>query len=264
MSKPFLKWAGGKAQLLQQIYKHIPENFGTYFEPFMGAGAVFFSLKPEKAVLNDVNCDLMNTYRVVKSNLNGVIELLQTYENDEKFFLSMREKMPMELSSLEAAARFIYLNRTAFNGLYRVNSKNKYNVPFGHYKKPTICDVQALTLASKALKSAEIMSTDFEKVLSTAEEGDFVYLDPPYIKVNQSSFVGYSKKGFNDKDHERLADLFKTLMEKKVKCLLSNADTPYTRELYSEFEVISVEARRNINSNGKGRGKVGEVLVRNY
>ena len=260
LPRPFLKWAGGKAQLLKELYKYIPKEFETYYEPFVGAGALFFSLSPDKAVINDVNGDLINTYRVLSMNLKGVIELLQEYEYDQKFYYDIRSKNPLELSSIEAAARFIYLNRTCFNGVYRVNAKNEFNVPFGQYKNPIICDTQLLTLASKTLKNATLLSTDFEKCVEDAATGDFVYFDPPYV----DSFTGDSKNGFNDDEHVRLAKVFDRLTEDGVKCLLSNSDTPFTRELYNDYTIISVRARRSINSNGKGRGKVGELLIKNF
>ena len=265
MSKPFIKWAGGKSQVLTHLYKHLPKKtFKSYYEPFVGAGALFFSLRPQKAVLNDINGDLINTYRVVQNNVKGLIETLQAYENEKDFYYRIREISPMELTPMEAAARFIYLNRTCFNGLYRVNSKNKFNVPFGNYKNPSICDVQNMTLAAKALKDVELLSTDFIKALEDVSEGDFVYFDPPYVKLTETSFVGYSKKGFGIDDQERLLDIFKALSEKGVLCMLSNADVPWTREAYSDFETVSIKARRNINSNGKGRGHVGELIIKNY
>ena len=259
MPRPFLKWAGGKAQLLKDLYKHLPKDFNTYYEPFVGAGALFMSLAPENAVINDSNGDLINTYRVVAMNPKGLIELLSTYENNEKFYYQIRSENPMEMSSLEAAARFIYLNKTCFNGLYRVNAKNQFNVPYGKNRNK-VCDAQTITLASKLLKTCTILSTDFEKSVQDVQQGDFVYFDPPYI----DTFSGYSKTGFNDEEHERLANLYKELTEKGVKCLLSNSDHPFSRELYRDYEVISLQAKRSINSNGKGRGKVGEILVKNY
>ena len=266
MARPFLKWAGGKSQLLYEIMKHVPLRYNQYVEPFVGGGAMFFALKPNKAILSDSNSELINTYKEVRDNVEELIKLLSTYVNDKAFFLERRSKNPMELSEIERAARFLYLNKTCYSGLYRVNSKNEFNVPFGDYKNPNICDKGNLKLASRALQGVDLQATYWQNVFNSelVSEGDFVYLDPPYLPVAENSFVAYSKKGFGLEDHEQLANAFDTLSERGAKIILSNSDIPWCRDRYSGYKIIEVAARRSINSNGKGRGKVGELLIRNY
>lgn len=266
MARPIIRWAGGKSQLLHELMKHVPLKYDSYYEPFVGGGAMFFALKPEISVLSDSNGELINTYTVVRDNVEDLIRVLPSYRNDKEFFLEVRSFNPMEMSDLERAARFIFLNKTCFNGLWRVNSKNVFNVPFGNYKNPKICDAGTLRLASKALQGVNLQATYYQNVIleDSVSENAFMYLDPPYLPVSDTSFVAYSKKGFGLKDHEQLADSIDQLTEKNVKVLLSNSDTSWVRERYSEYRVIEVKAKRSINSNGKGRGKVSELLIKNY
>ena len=264
MPRPFLRYAGGKAGLLKDLYKHVPSDFNRYYEPFAGGSALFFSLTPSDALLSDFNGELMNAYRAVRDDLEGLMELLRPCPNEEAFYYEMREKHPMELSPLEAAARFIYLNKTCFNGIYRVNSKNEFNVPFANLKSPSICDESTLRLSSKTLQGVEILASSFEEVLKLPQEGDFVYMDPPYIPVSSTSFVDYCKNGFGMDRQEELAGCFRDLTERGVKCVLSNADVEWIRETYKDFNIFEVMAKRSINSNGAGRGKVGELIVRNW
>ena len=266
MARPMLKWAGGKSQLLRVILKHVPPSYNSYYEPFVGGGALFYAIKPRNAVLSDSNGELINTYVQVRDNLDNLITALSKYPNEESFFYDMRALSPMDLNPLMRAARFIYLNKTCFNGLYRVNSKNEFNTPFGKYPKPTICDKGNLKLCSKALQGVALDSAYFNKseMTNSADDGDFVYLDPPYVPVSDTSFVGYSKKGFSMEDHETLATIFEEKAGKGVKMLLSNSDVPWVRERYKDFNIVETEARRSINSQGQGRGKVGELLIKSY
>ena len=263
MPRPFVKWAGGKSGLLNELIKYVPD-FNEYWEPFVGGGAMFFALTPEKAHLSDSNGELMNAYKVVRDDLVPLLAVLSEYPNDKDFYLDMRAKNPLELPQVDRAARFIYLNKTCFNGLYRVNKRNEFNVPFGDYKNPKICDMGVLRLASKALSHTDLSGTYFEHALKEVNQGDFVYLDPPYLQVKEDSFVSYSKKGFGLKDHERLAACFDDLNRIGAKVMLSNSDTVWSWERYQEYKIISVNNRRSINSNGAGRGKVKELIIINY
>jgi len=264
MARPFLKWVGGKQQLLQQLHNQLPRKFDYYVEPFVGGGALFFSLQPKKALIADSNGELINAYQVVRDNLEELVEALSGYTNDSDFYYQVRSLKPYELSIVERAARFIFLNKTCYNGLYRVNSKNEFNVPFGKYKNPAICDRGVLRSASKALQNVEIQATYFQSSLEDLPENSFVYLDPPYLPVRDNSFTSYSKKGFNLEDHEALAGCFDALSNNDTKVLLSNSNTDWVKERYKDYKIIEVKARRSVNSNGKGRGEVSELLIRNY
>lgn len=268
MTYPFLKWAGGKRQLLPAILNRLPSEMGTFYEPFLGGGAVLFALAREgcfrKAVVNDVNQELVHTYETLRSSegVNGVIALLKTYPYERTFYDEMRARIPANLTPVEAAARFIYLNRTGFNGLYRVNKDGRFNVPFGAYTNPTICDDSNLLAVRDCLKDVTFESRDFEESVAPATAGDVVYFDPPYLpKSATSNFTSYTEKGFSLAEHRRLAALFRRLADRGVRCLLSNSDVPLTRELYEGLKVETVDARRNINSDGDGRGAVTEILV---
>lgn len=263
MPRPFIKWAGGKSGLLTELVKYIPD-YKKYWEPFLGGGAFFFALQPVEAHLSDSNGELINTYKVVRDDLETLLKLLQGYPNDKEFYLTIRGKNPLSLDPTERAARFIYLNKTCFNGLYRVNKKNEFNVPFGAYKNPKICDKGVLKIASMALQTVELEATYFENALKDVKAGDFVYLDPPYLQVKEDSFVSYSKKGFNLEDHERLACTFETLDKLGASVLMSNSDTVWAWERYQAYKIVKVKNRRSINSDGTGRGKVCELIIRNY
>ena len=261
-AKPFLKCAGGKRQLLEHLRSRVPE-YGTYHEPFIGGGALFFDSSPEKAILADYNDRLVRTYRSVRDNPEAVIDRLAGYPNEKSFFLRMRSRDIDKESDEELAAWMIYLNRTGFNGLYRVNQKNGFNVPFGRYKNPKICDAENLRACSKRLQNVEIFHGDFRSVEDRVKPGDFVYFDPPYVPASDtSSFTAYTKKGFNLQDQAELRDLARRLKEKGVSVLLSNSSVPEVHALYAEgFERIEIFANRAINSNAAKRGKVAEALI---
>jgi len=273
--KPFVKWVGGKRQLLKQFRDlglYPPENFdpitNTYFEPFVGGGAVFFDLLPETAYLSDLNNELVVTYNVIKNDVENLIKSLKKHKLDKEYFLKIRAQNPEKLSDLNTASRFIYLNRTCFNGMYRVNSKGGFNVPFGKYTNPLICDENNLRKASKALKNVEIKKQDYKEVLKKARKGDFVYFDPPYYPVSKTaSFTSYTSESFLDKEQIELRDTFVELHKRGCFVMLSNSDTPFINKIYSEpkgLRISKVQAGRAINSDASKRGKITEVLVTNY
>jgi DNA adenine methylase len=265
-AKPFVKWVGGKRQLLSSISKYAPtlEAGATYHEPFIGGGAVFFYLQPRKAVLTDSNQRLIRTYRGIKSDVEGVIKLLRSYPHEKGFYLEMRARQIDEEDDVTVAAWFIYLNRTGYNGLYRVNSKNGFNVPFGDYKKPTICDPDNLRACARALRGARIEKRDFGSVLTRAKKGDFVYFDPPYIPLTATSrFTDYTSEGFSDAEQVRLRDVALELKRRGVTVLLSNSSAPRVYDLYEPyFECVEVDARRSVNCDPNGRGRIVELLIR--
>ena len=277
--KPFVKWVGGKRQLLQQ-FKDIgvlpPADFDvqrhTYHEPFVGGGAVFFELLPKKAVLSDINQELVITYNIIKSDVESLIRELgrAKYQYDKEKFLTIRAYEASSLSELEVAARFIYLNRTAFNGMYRVNKSGQFNVPFGRYNDPLICDTSNLRAVSQALQKVKIQYEDYRKVLDRARSGDFVYFDPPYYPVSKTaSFTAYTADGFEEQQQVELYDTFFELHERGCNVALSNSDTPFIHDLFAPYTkkgitIHKVQAGRNVNSKATGRGKVYEVLVKNY
>jgi DNA adenine methylase len=273
--KPFVKWVGGKRQLLRQFRElglYPPEDFNpitnTYYEPFVGGGAVFFDLLPKNAELSDLNNELVTTYNVIKNNVDELIQSLQKHIYDKEYYLEVRAKKVEDLSEIEVASRFIFLNRTGFNGLYRVNKSGQFNVPFGRYNNPVICDEDNLRRVSDALQDVTITHQDYKHVLKTAKSGDFIYLDPPYYPINAtSSFTSYTAEGFLEKEQTELRDTFVKLHEKGCFVMLSNSDTPFINELYSGLDGITINkitAGRSINSKGSGRGKITEVLVTNY
>lgn len=273
--KPFVKWVGGKRQLLRQFRElglYPPEDFNpttnTYYEPFVGGGAVFFDLLPKNAELSDLNNELVTTYNVIKNNVDELIQSLQKHIYDKEYYLEVRAKKVEDLSDVEVASRFIFLNRTGFNGLYRVNKSGQFNVPFGRYNNPVICDEKNLRQVSEALQDVSITHQDYKKVLETAKSGDFIYLDPPYYPINAtSSFTSYTAEGFLEKEQTELRDTFVKLHERGCFVMLSNSDTPFINELYSGHDGVTINkitAGRSINSKGSGRGKITEVLVTNY
>jgi len=273
--KPFVKWVGGKRQLLTQFRKlnlYPPELFniktGKYFEPFVGGGAVFFDLLPEKGFLSDLNNELVTTYNVIKNDVDGLITSLKKHKTDKEYFLKVRSQDPTKLSDLAVASRFIFLNRTCFNGMYRVNSKGGFNVPYGKYTNPLICDENNLKKVSKALQGIEIKHQDYKEVLKKAKKGDFIYFDPPYYPVSKTaSFTSYTAESFLDKEQIELRDTFLELHKRGCYAMLSNSDTPFINKIYLGFKGVrinKVEAGRAINSKGSGRGKITEVLITNY
>lgn len=274
--RPFLKWAGGKTKLLEQYKNFIPRQFETYYEPFLGGGAVFFYLAVRSdtpAVLTDINPHLIEVYQCVKSKVELLIEGLEEHQrrhdlNDSKdkhYYYDVRSSSYD--NDIDRAARLIYLNRTCFNGLYRENSNGEFNVPLGDYKNPKICQPELLRSASKALQKAEIEVRDFEKVLNHAKSGDFVYFDPPYHPLNSTSyFTAYSRESFSEDDQKRLKETFVKLAKKGVKVMLSNSDCEFIENLYKDqgFEIHKISAPRTINSNTKKRGRIGELLITSY
>lgn len=261
---PYLKWAGGKRSMLQHLLLRAPSSYGTYHEPFVGGGALFFALQPTRAVISDVNRRLVRSYVAVRDDVDGVVALLRTYPYEKQFFLKMRRVPIDDRSDVEVAAWLVYLNRSCFNGLYRVNRDNVFNVPFGRYANPTICDESNLRACSDALKAMTIAHDPFEKVLERAVTGDFVYFDPPYLPISvTSSFTGYSSNGFGLTDHERLRDVARALAVRGVHVIISNSAAPAVKDLYAEgFEVTEVLASRAINADGDGRGKIPELIIR--
>lgn len=268
---PFLKWAGGKRQLLPEIRKHIPQNINTYYEPFVGAGAVFLDLQFNNVVINDINSELINCYNVIKNNPEELIKELSKFKNSEEEFYKIRswdrEEDYNKRSSAEKAARTIYLNKTCFNGLYRVNSKGFFNVPYGKYKNPSFVDADNIRNLSKYFKSANItfLNKDFSAIVEDAKEGDFIYFDPPYYPLNKtSSFTSYSKDGFSQEDQIRLKKEIDALTGRGVKVLMSNSCCDFIKDLYVGYKIIEIEANRNINALGSKRTPVKEVLIKNY
>ena len=273
--KPFVKWVGGKRQLLKQFRDlglYPPELFdpttNTYYEPFVGGGAVFFDLLPERAELSDLNRELVITYNVIKNNIDELIFSLKQHIYDKEYYLEVRAKNVNKLSDIEVASRFIFLNRTGFNGLYRVNKKGQFNVPFGRYSNPVICDEENLRRVSRELQNVIIKHQDYTSVLKNAQKGDFIYFDPPYYPLNRtSSFTAYTSESFLEKEQTELRDTFVELHKRGCYIMLSNSDTPFINDLYSEIDgatIHKITAGRAINSKGSGRGKITELLVTNY
>lgn len=262
-SLPFLKWAGGKGQMVSALARYAPLRFDRYLEPFLGGGALFFHLSPPTSLLNDLNGELIHAYRMVQQHVEQLISLLHTYPYSEEFYYQMRAQDTATLDPVARAARLIYLNRTCFNGLYRVNKQGQFNVPFGAYSNPVICDESRLRAASRALEGVMLFCEDYKPFLEReAHAGDFIYLDPPYQPVSKySDFKRYTSSQFYENDQIELAALVRVLANQGCHVLASNSDTPLVRQLYQGFEIVDVRARRNINKNGHGRGAVGEVLI---
>ncbi len=273
--QPFIKWAGGKRSLLPELLSRIPENFNNYFEPFVGGGALFFELKRlglldnKKVYLFDKNKELINTYKVVQNHHNKLLKLLKVYQEKHSYDFYYetramdRDANFADLDPVERAARFIYLNKTCFNGLYRVNSKGYHNVPLGSYKNPNIYDENVINLSSIALQGATIEVADFSKTLEYTNANDFVYFDPPYYPLNPtSSFTVYHEDVFLDDEQKRLFEVFKDLDKKGVYIMHSNSDTDFIKELYKDYTIDFVDCARFINSKSCGRGKIKEVLVK--
>jgi DNA adenine methylase len=275
--RPFVKWAGGKGQLLAQFETRFPGRFEGYAEPFAGGGAVFFHLYNQgllhgkRVVLIDQLEELINCYRVVQSQVEDLIAALQRrepYKADADYYYTIRawDRQPGYglRSDVERAARFIFLNRTCYNGLYRVNRQGQFNVPFGRYRNPKICDTQNLRAASRALQGVSLVAGDFGRCLEVAATGDLVYLDPPYHPLSETAnFTSYTSADFDVGDQRRLARVFKALDERGCQLLLSNSDTPLVQRLYEGYEQIQVRAARPISSRGDGRGAISELLVTN-
>jgi DNA adenine methylase len=268
-ARPFIKWAGGKSQLLKQYNPYLlsRDRIRQYYEPFLGSGALFFHLQPTPAHLTDVNDKLVELYQVVQKEVELLIEALTPFRNDEEEFYRVRSQKPANLSRVDRAARLLYLNKTCYNGLYRENKKGEFNVPFGRYHNPAICDPQRLRTASVALHGAELQAADFEEVVSSSGPGDFVYFDPPYAPLNSTSnFTSYNRFGFGEEDQRRLSKTFDDLSSRDCSVMLSNSDASLVHELYQGkgYRLIEIKARRFINSKAGGRGLVTELLILNY
>ncbi len=263
--RPFLKWVGGKGHLVPKLINRVPRGFGgTYHEPFVGGGALFFALKPDQAHLSDNNLRLVRTYRAIRDAVDEVIDQLSQLPHDKPLFLELRQE-PIDECPDDAtvAAWMLFLNKTAFNGLYRVNQRNVYNVPFGRYTNPLICDERNLRACHGALQGVEIHHEPFDSVLDRAESGDFVYFDPPYIPLSATSnFTSYTEGGFGDDDQVRLRDVARELKDRDVNVLLSNSSAARVRELYTPgFRKVEVTVPRRVNSKADGRGEVAELLI---
>jgi len=267
--KPFLKWAGGKRQLIPQIDPFFPKYYNNYIEPFVGGGAIFFYLLPEKAILMDINEELINTYKVIKNNISDLIGLLNEHKNQREYYYNIRnaDRNPIifnELTDIQKCSRTIYMNRCCYNGLYRVNSKGHFNVPFGKYKNPNFCDEENLEAVHRALQNASLVNNSFEKCLDFAEKGDFVYFDPPYVPISDSAnFTSYTKENFGKNDQIKLFEVFKTLDERGCKLMLSNSYSEFTLELYEDYKINVLRAKRAINSDPNNRGEIKELLITN-
>lgn len=270
---PFLKWVGGKRQLLPKILVHLPKNFRElkYFEPFIGGGAVLFHLQPKNAVLNDFNKELINVYRVVKNNLDDLIIDLKKHKNTSEYFYKIRgldrTEEFCELSDVQRASRIIYLNKTCFNGLYRVNNAGEFNAPFGRYKNPNIVNEPTLKAVNKFLNNnnIEIYNKDYSDIIDQVDSNSFVYLDPPYHPISaNSNFTGYIQGGWDMFDQIRLREACDKLNEKGTKFLLSNSSAQLILDQYEKYKITTVKAIRAINSNGADRGEIDEVLIKNY
>ncbi|MDD4376306.1 MAG: DNA adenine methylase [Clostridia bacterium] len=271
--QPFLKWAGGKRQLIPQMKKYFPKKITNYYEPFIGGASVFLFLQPDKAILNDYNKELVNCYLCIKNNYEELIKELEKYQdknNADDFYeirgLDRKEEYKNK-SDVEKAARLIYLNRTCYNGLFRLNSSGQFNTPFGSYKNPLICNKPVLKALNTYFneKNIEFKSGDFYDACIDAPKGSFIYLDPPYDQYeDQVNFVGYTESGFTRDDQQRLKELCDILVDRGCTILLSNSATDFIKDLYKDknrYTVVTIKAKRNINSDAKKRGEVEEVLI---
>ena len=271
--KPFTKWTGGKRKLLPNLQSHMPDKFNRYFEPMVGGGALFFELEPQDAVINDFNTELINTYLQIRDKPAELLDLLRFHKesNSKEYYLKIRsadrDGRLEQMSNVERAARILYMLRVDFNGLYRVNSQNQFNVPYGKYKNPKIVDSDLIHSISEYLNDNKItiLNTDFEKAVQDVRKGDFVYFDPPYIPITEtSSFTSYTHEGFSYAEQIRLRDTFKYLNDKEAYVMLSNSSSPLVQELYQEFNIHYVETQRTNGAKRSSRGKISEVIITNY
>jgi DNA adenine methylase len=269
---PILKWVGGKRQLLETLTPLLPERTTPYCEPFVGGGALLFDLQPKTAYINDINDELIRVYNVIKSDVESLIAALQDFKNEIAYFYAVRDwdrdkAKYSTLPDIQKAARILYLNKTCYNGLFRVNSAGEFNAPFGNYRNPNIVNAPTLRAVSSYLNSTTIhlMCRDYSEALKTLPKGTFVYLDPPYDPVSDtSSFTGYSKGGFTRDDQIRLRECCDELNAKGFKFMLSNSATDFIKEQYAAYHITIVQATRAVNSDATKRGEVDEVVVRNY
>lgn len=274
LARPFLKWAGGKRQLLPAIAKYIPAKYQEYYEPFIGAGAVLFALQPNHSTIADTNSELINCYRVIKEQPEELLTLCQQHQenNSKEYYYQLRQQDRQDdfqdRSPVERAARIIYLNKTCFNGLFRVNSSGQFNVPYGRYKNPVIANPEIIRTISTYLNRAKvrILNDDFERAVAGARKGAFIYFDPPYHPLSDtSSFTGYSMNGFGKTEQERLKNLCDELTDRGCQILASNSAAPWIESLYNDprYEIVEVKATRAINTVSSKRGKIDEVLIHN-
>jgi DNA adenine methylase len=274
---PFLKWAGGKSSMIEQYKGFFPrEKVNTYFEPFLGSGAVFFHLRAldiaRQYCLSDINEELINAYRVLRDRPDELITFLAYHEAEhgEEHYYAVRDAdrmdgWPQSGEIVARAARMIYLNKTCYNGLWRVNSKGQFNVPMGRYENPAICDEERLRAASAALQGVSITVATIGEAMRDAGAGDFVYFDPPYVPLNETSdFTAYYEGGFGAEDQHELAMIFKDLDRRRCLLMLSNSETPFVRDLYADYRIETVQSQRRINSNAEKRGPIDEVVVLNF
>jgi DNA adenine methylase len=269
---PVLKWVGGKRQLLPILTPLLPERFNTYCEPFLGGGAMLFWRQAQRAIVNDINADLILMYEVIRDDVEALIAELETHINNAEHFYEVRDwdrnrDTYNTLTNVQRAARIIYLNKTCYNGLFRVNNAGEFNTPFGNYKNPNIVNAPTLRAVNSYFNRADIafLCRDYTEVLADVPRGAFVYLDPPYDPVSDTAnFTGYSRGGFCRDDQIRLRECCDDLTQRGVKFMLSNSSTEFIREQYEAYNIITVQANRAVNSNATGRGQVDEVVVRNY
>ncbi|RZD15573.1 MAG: DNA adenine methylase [Candidatus Acididesulfobacter guangdongensis] len=267
--KPFIKWAGGKRQLIEELISLFPANYNRYFEPFIGGGALFFAIQPENAYISDINPELINLYNVVKNDVDSLIEDLRRYKNTEEEFYKIRnlDRKPSykKFSKVRKASRFIYLNKTCYNGLYRTNSDGYFNVPFGFYKNPNIIDEKNLKVCSELLKKTEIALSPFSAIESKIKTGDFVYFDPPYMPISKtSSFTKYYKDDFDVDAQFELKELCDRLTKKRVYFMLSNSYSELILNLYKQYNIKKIRAIRAINCKAAKRGAIDELIITNY
>ena len=267
--KPFIKWAGGKRQIIKELTDSLPKNYNRYFEPFIGGGALFFAIRPKNAYISDINPELINLYNTVKNNTHSLIKDLLRYKNTETEFYRIRnlDRTPdyKNLTNIEKAGRFIYLNKTCYNGLYRTNSKGQFNAPYGFYKNPNIIDEQNLKICSELLKETEIGLSDFSNIENKIKTHDFVYFDPPYIPINKtSSFTKYYKDDFNTGSQIKLKELCDRLNKKNIYFMLSNSYNETALNLYKEYNIKKINAIRAINCKADKRGTINELIITNY
>lgn len=269
---PIVKWVGGKRQLIDVITPLLPKRMPSYCEPFLGGGALLFSIQPSKAIVNDLNKDLMLVYEVIRDDVNALVESLQTHENTAEHYYAVRDMDRNKedykiLSRVDKASRLIYLNKTCFNGLFRVNSSGEFNTPFGNYKNPNIVNEPVLRAVSRYFNTSSIsfFSEDFTETLARIKKDTFVYLDPPYDPVSDTAnFTGYNQGGFNKDEQIRLKRACDDLTNRGIKFMLSNSSTMFIKELYDGYDIRIIKAKRTINSVASKRGTVEEVLIRNY
>ena len=265
--KPPVRWLGGKTQLLTQLQALMPSRFGRYHEPFLGGGALFFATRPAAASLTDTNHRLVNAFACIKDDVDGLVAHLKSFERSKGCYHAQRELLnaePAGLNGTAAAARFVFLNKTCFNGLWRENAAGSFNTPYGGDSARRFLDEEGLRACASLLRATDVhlAAEDFGDVTARAQPGDLVYFDPPYVPVSATSFVDYTSDGFGWADQVRLRNIAVGLRDAGVNVMVSNSDTPLTRELYKGFELHEVQARRSVNSNGAGRGKVGELIIR--